>query len=439
MIYKTLMSKPLFNVLAITCAVFCLPLPAFGAHKIEVTKELYIEHPRPGTAAFVIAYYVGPALELIEIHTTMWKSDEPMLPTARYSNDNGTTWSQFKELPTIVTEQQKAVIWWWTRPILYDPGTDKCVSVWLRQTRLKEPAHKYYDHCFCRTSSDYGRSWSEPRQIIYEEGSRFDPNHPLDHDFLRHNSMYFGNNLIRNTNGTLIFAGTSVNIPEDAPDPDPTKSYGTAAKPSDARNIGSALFVGIWNESKNCYDWKSSNRVYLPRFVSRRGLMEAAVVELNDGSILVVWRGEDTDVTAGRKWYSLSKNAGRTLCKIRELRYDDHSRFYSPSSIHDLIRHSQTGALFWIGNICSEPPRGNSPRYPLVIAEVDEAIPALKKDSVTVIDDRGAGDSPRLQLSNFSVIENRRTHNFELYVTRLGADHDNFWQGDCYKYTIAIN
>ena len=34
------------------------------------------------------------------------------------------------------------------------------------------------------------------------------------------------------------------------------------------------------------------------------------------------------------------------------------------------------------------PPRANSPRYPLVIAEVDESIPALARSTVTPIDDR---------------------------------------------------
>ena len=56
-----------------------------------------------------------------------------------------------------------------------------------------------------------------------------------------------------------------------------------------------------------------------------------------------------------------------------------------------------------------------------MIAEVDEENVALKKDTVTLIDDRQDGESSYLQLSNFAVFENRENHKFELYLTRLGA------------------
>ena len=76
--------------------------------------------------------------------------------------------------------------------------------------------------------------------------------------------------------------------------------------------------------------------------------------------------------------------------------------------------------------------------YPLIIAEVDEAIPALKRKTVTLIDDRQEGESPRLQLSNFSLLENRETHTLELYLTRLGADPNDFWGADACKYTLTF-
>ena len=104
---------------------------------------------------------------------------------------------------------------------------------------------------------------------------------------------------------------------------------------------------------------------------------------------------------------------------------------------HRLIRHTVTGKLYWVGNLSAGPPRGNSPRYPLAIAEVDETIPALKRSTVTAIDDRQPGESPRLQLSNFSLLENRETHALEVYLTRIGADPGDFWGADAYKYTFT--
>ena len=44
--------------------------------------------------------------------------------------------------------------------------------------------------------------------------------------------------------------------------------------------------------------------------------------------------------------------------------------------------------LYFVGNLSRTPPEGNGPRYPFVIAEVDEEKLVQRKDSVTVIDDR---------------------------------------------------
>ena len=104
-----------------------------------------------------------------------------------------------------------------------------------------------------------------------------------------------------------------------------------------------------------------------------------------------------------------------------------------------MIRHSVTGRLYWVGNICAEPPDGNWPRYPLVIAEVDEKIPALKRSTVTAIDDRQPGQSPKLQFSNFSLLEDRETHNLELLLTTYGQDPANVRNADCYKYTLRLD
>src|SRR5438552_14033888 len=85
--------------------------------------------------------------------------------------------------------------------------------------------------------------------------------------------------------------------------------------------------------------------------LSSRGLMESETAELKDGRVLVVWRGSSTAKTPGRKFYSVSSDGGRTLSPISEWKYDDASPFYSPSSYHRMIRHSQTGKLYWLGNI----------------------------------------------------------------------------------------
>jgi len=418
-----------------------------GQPIVKVKKEFYVKHPKPGVGIGISTWYIGPGLERVETQTVIWRSDEPMEPVIRYSKDNGRTWSEFETTPPIMTFKDKYNIYWGGGQQFYDAVSKVHLSFWLRQTIFKEPLY-YYNQSFCRISDDNARSWSEPQMLKYEVGADFDPNNPLNPDYLKNNQMYPGNNIIRHSNGTIISVGTSMNIPKDAPDPDPERKYAGFGSPAGARDIGSACLIGRWDEKKRQYQWQCGQIVWVPKSVSNRGLDEAEIAELADGRVLVVWRGSDTPVTAGRKWFSVYDDGGMTLSRVQELKYDDGSRFYSPSSFHRMIRHSITGKLYWTGNICQNPPTSNHPRYPLVIAEVDEAIPALKRSTVTIIDDRQPQDSKFLQLSNFSLLENRETHNLELYLTRLGAGaiHDentfnypDFWQSDCYRYTLSFD
>ena len=397
---------------------------------VEIEREVYVKHTVPGRSRWVNAYYVGPGLEREEVHLFMAKSDTPEKPKRRRSKDNGRTWSDLEELPDVVTQEHGARIFWGVAPLFFDPESGVLVSIWLRQTKTS----RYFNHSFSRISRDSGLTWSEPKQIRYENGAVFDPDNPLDPEFLNHNRSYFGNNIIRHSSGTLIHAGAAVNVPYENPQ---GTSYDNRV-PANAKDIGSVCFVGKWNTEIEDYDWRGGNPVWVPLEISSRGLMEPDVTELKDGRVLVVWRGSNTPVTAGRKWFSVSEDGGVTLSQVRELKYDDGSQFYSPSSIHRFIRHGVTGKLYWVGNICASPPSGNSPRYPLIIAEVNESIPALKRDTVTVIDDKGSTDSPKLQLSNFSLLEDRETHAVELYLTRLGEDPEDFWGADAYKYTLTL-
>ena len=407
-----------------------------GISNPEVKREVYVKRPDPkgktpsnahyDGGALVKVYYIGPGLQREEEVAFQKISDTPENPKRRRSMDNGRTWSEYEELPPIVTRDHGVLVFWGTSTSFHDPTTNLLVSIWLRQTRVKP----YACHCSSRFSKDEGRTWSEPKFLRYEDGADFDPDNPLDLAFLKNNQAYFGNNIIRHSSGKLIHVACSVNVPYENLT---GKSYDSRV-PKDAKNIGSRCFIGEWEQAAGDYAWTPGAPVWIPLEVSARGLMEPSVVELKDGRLLVVWRGSNTPITPGRKWFSVSDDGGKTLSPVREWKYDDGTRFYSPSSIHRFIRHSVNGKLYWIGNICPKPPKGNWPREPLIIAEVDESIPALKRDTVTVIDKKGPGDSDKLQLSNFHVLENRETHELELYLTRWGG----FEGGNAYKYTLTF-
>ncbi len=405
---------------------------------VAIKKELYAKHPVPKSAAMVSVCYVGPKLERMEIHALERRDDVPDEPKFRLSTDNGRTWSGFTPMPPTLSYPKKVEVWEGSGPKLFDPEAGVLVDMWLRQIARDGTYHNF---TYSRISRDLGKTWSTPRQLRYEDGDPFDPNDPIKPAFLKRNLAYVGNNVIRHSNGTLIHAVAASNIPHDAPDPNPykIKTWDIAAG---ERSIGSRCFVGRWNTRQGDYEWTAGKPVWLPRHVSSRGMMEPEVAELSDGRVLVVWRGSnaglDIKAAPGRKWYSVSSDGGLTLSEVREWTYDDGSSFYSPSSIHRMIRHSVTKKLYWFGNITAEPPNGNSPRYPLVIAEVDEKTPSLKRNTVTAIDDRQPSQTDAVQFSNFSLLENRETHELELYLTAYGESATHIYDADAYKYTLKL-
>jgi len=96
-----------------------------------------------------------------------------------------------------------------------------------------------------------------------------------------------------------------------------------------------------------------------------------------------------------------------------------------------------------MGNICKDNPKGNSPRYPLMLGEVDRHTGCLIRDSLAVIDDIQPSESPKLTLSNFLVREERGSGDLLLHLTRLFANdfgqtkgHD--WTADAWVYRITV-
>lgn len=421
----------------------------------QVEKELYAAFPKPGMAIVVNISYIGrKGVRREEIRSFMESSDWSQTVLRRTSEDNGRTWSDFYPL-TIVSKgdgeftQGGGASQSGTGP--YDPISGCLIKpVFQRifhgapQVALKN-RRKYrtlWDHGFYQLSEDDGKTWSEAYLLKYEDGPDFDKANWGKKEFLESNEMYIGNNSIVLKNGTVIIP-SSIPIPywEDG-DEDLYKLFPTYKERSVA---GAICFIGKWNSLTENYDWKKSNSIFLPKHVSSRGLTELEICQLKSGNLLLIMRGSNTGLnikdSPGRKWFSVSSDGGLEWSEVKEMRYDTGEQFYSPASISKTIRSSKTGNLYWIGNISSELPNGNNPRYPLYIAEVDEDNISLKKETITVIDDRDINkDSEDLQLSNFSIIEDRETKNIEIYLTRLGeiAGGNDVWTANTYKYTIIL-
>jgi hypothetical protein len=419
----------------------------------KVRKELYVAYPKPGMAPITSMSYVGSGMNREEIRSFMQSSDWSESAQRRTSENNGRSWSDWMPVP-----KQTQTLGQFTQsggenqngsgP--FDPVSGRLIKpVFQRifegvpQVALKEiwkGNRLFWDHGFYQLSADNGKSWGEAFQLKYEDGADFNPVDWGNREFLLRNEMYIGN-AVALKNGSVIICAT-VPVPyKDAEDMKYPSIF-----PNNYREgcvAGAMCFVGRWNKTKMNYNWEKSNSVFLPRQVSSRGLVELDLSELKNGNLLLIMRGSNAGLdiakTPGRKWFSVSRDCGLTWSEVKDMRYDTGEQFYSPATIHKTIRSSKTGKLYWVGNINNVPPNGNSPRYPLQIAEVDENGPSFRKNTVTVIDDRDPErDSEFLQLSNFSLLEDRETKNMEIYLTRLGENGGgaDIWTANSYKYTL---
>ena len=189
--------------------------------------------------------------------------------------------------------------------------------------------------------------------------------------------------------------------------------------------------------------WRVGEPLKADAAQSSRGFSESTPVELKDGRLALLCRGSNARMTdmPGRKWLSFSENAGETWSDAVPLECDDGQPIESSATVGACFRSIKTGRLYFIGNLCArgEHADGNWPRSPLYIAEVQENPFALKRDTITVIDERGPEDSPRTQISNFRYYQDRDTGDVIVCATRFGErDAKNWKQADYYRYRVNM-
>ena len=414
----------------------------------SVKKEVRVACPQLRLAPITSMGYIGREMHLEETLSFMQSSDWGLMSLRRTSEDNGHTWSEWVTVP-IQTQKTSGQFTEsggasqsGTGP--YDPVSGRLVKPVFQRIfqgvpqialqKIWKGTKLFWDHGYYQLSGDDGRTWGEAHQLKYGEGPDFDPSDWGNQEWLRSNEMYIGNSIVLK-NGSVVI---SAMVPVPYRDKEDEKY--PSIFPNNTREgcvAGVMCFIGRWNKTDMDYNWKKSNSIFVPRQVSSRGL-GGSVIELTNGNLLLIMRGSDTAKTPGRKWFSVSRDGGHTWGDITDMRYDSGEQFYSPASDFQTIRSSKTGKLYWVGNICNEPPRGDRPRYPLQIVEIDEDGPSFRKDTVTIIDDRDPNrDSELLQLSNFSLLENRETQNIEIYMTRLGENIDP-WRAKAYKYILSF-
>jgi BNR repeat-like domain len=421
----------------------------------SVQREIYVNPPEPGAATSVKRVtYLGGGLRRREFLMTTRRSDIADAVKVRYSEDNGRTWSEPVNLSATEDREQNGVhLDEVVNATKYDPVAKRTVEMVYQRIYLGEveplmkkgwagSGKKFFDHGFYRLSDDDGRTWSERRLLTFEPGAPFDPKNWADPDYLKHNEVSGSYDAYTLSDGRIVYpVVTPVAYEED--DEDRRVCRKIPWFDSERGFVRGVMCIfGTWNPAKKDYDWTHSKPIWVPRRVSTRGLAEPVLAEFVDGTLMLDMRGSNTRLNPrlypGRRWISLSKDRGKTWSDVRDLRYDTGEQFYSPASHSRVVRSGKTGALYWIGNISSTPPSGNGPRYPLYIAEVDETNAALKKNTLTVIDDSGPTDTDGLQISNFSLLENRETKDLELFLTRYGEQPGSIYNANAYRYTLKL-
>ena len=382
-----------------------------------LTRQRHLPAGGDDLAQWCQVSYIDGGLTRCEILRTSGASDAYHEWQAHTSPDNGKTWSNARPLPDVVRQLPGGGMVTYpcgyqyddTLGILYEkrmrrlwPGLEAYTFRWGNRQ------HPFDDHTFVAENGC-------EVFLKYEDGPDYDPDNPFDPAFCRTNCAYLGVGM--------------------AFSPDGAAYYPLVCQPEGRTHTTGGVVLMRRDPSSGV--WSPSNPQYIDPDLSSRGLLEPDVAVLKNGDLLVVMRGSNTETTPGRKWMSISTDRGKTLSPVQELRYDDGSQFYSPSSIHSFVRARKNGRLYWVANIVDRPPEGNSPRYPLYIAEIDEDRVAVRKDSLVLADWRGDDEPEEVQLSNFSVLENRETLDIEIYLTRIGEVPGHFWQGAVYKYVFT--
>jgi hypothetical protein len=370
------------------------------------------------------SYYTTPeGGNLMSVCSHIRQSDTADVAYLRRSEDNGRTWSEPVAWPTRY-DHPRGTGRRHPRGGYVDPLTGRYLVVWtegvLPTDDPLEGMRQWTLHY--SVSKDGGLTERVNEQIVHQ-GPGYDPIHHMPGITVGANCLMMGDlgqRPLTRSDGVLL-------VPVQS---SPLGADGTYANPGAGYTYTDCLvLMGRWEEDGSLA-WTASERVVGDPHRSTRGLIEPTIAELADGAIFMVMRGSNDarPELPGHKWMARSYDGGQSWTMPEPWTYVDGQAFFSPSACSQLLSHS-SGRLLWVGNISPSNPAGNRPRYPLVLGEVDRESGLLIRDSVTVVDERRAGEDERLTLSNFYVREDRETGELLLHLPRFFA-HGEGWTTD---------
>jgi hypothetical protein len=346
------------------------------------------------------------------------------------SKDYGRTWSPAVEritgekLPSGMLRRHPWGGW-------VDPHTGRFIEFWLEGILPSDDPLEGLKqwNIYYTVARDDPRRHGPTHQVIHQ-GPEFDRRHPLPGVYTGRNCVMLGDH----TSQPVAMPDGRILVPVDIT---PLGPDGKPYNPTGGYTYhDTAVLHGTWN--RDALEWEMSDLVRGDPATSTRGMSEPALGVLAGGRLMLAMRGSNDrqPELPSHRWIAYSSDGGWTWTQPTPWTYTDGSPFFSPSACSQLLGHS-SGRLFWLGNITPSNPRGNRPRYPFVIGEVDMTSGSLIRDSLRVVDTLLPGEDPVLSLSNFYARENRRTGEICVHMTRLFAK-PKAWEGDAMLYSIDV-
>ena len=397
-----------------------------------ISRNVFISAPKPGVGVLGACYQASlDGQDMVSIHSTISRSDTVDMACMRHSHDGGQTWSDV--VPWITKfDHPMGTKRRHPRGGYVHPQTGRYVFFWIEGVLPTddplEGMRQWTVHY--SVSNDGGKTEIINEQIIHE-GTIYNALHPLPGVTVGKNCAMIGDlgqRPITRSDGVILVPILS----------SPTGKGGTYHNPGAGYTYTDCMvLLGHWQPDGRLL-WTCSERIVGDPMRTTRGLDEPTLAELRNDSMVMVMRGSN-DVHPewpGHKWVSRSFDKGHTWTVAQPWTYDTQEPFYSPSACSQLIPH-HSGRLFWMGNITPQNPRGNRPRYPLILGEVDRETGCLIKKSVTVIDTRKPDEHEGITLSNFYVREDSQGDLY-LYLPRLFARDPGDWTADLMVYHIVL-
>jgi len=426
---------------------------------IIVKKEILEKARTDATCEWRKQYYLeGEGLKRFESRAFEKLSDSIEYTEYRTSEDNGRTWSEWEREK--VTGRNSC-------------GKDEYEFFYDSNNRnVYNPVHKHYISCkMLRIFIDgymaaadldyaggvgfYDHGFIEVKEgdkvyeqmIAYEEGdTAFSEDTYRNESFLKQNNgLTYQMIVLRDGDILLGVEGVPMNKICAMAGVDVNQVFSERVE----EKGGFLVARGKWNPEAKRYDFTFSNPLYLTYYESTRGISEPGFMELKSGDILLTMRGSNviqpwakkmSPYLPGYKYFSISKDGGKTFTTPTPWHFNTREVVYSSSTYSRIFRSIKNDKVYWVGNI-TDPVNtyGNYPRYPLCIVEIDEEWGVAKKETLTIIDTKSEGEGENVQFSNFCILQNRENGDVEILLTKLEQFKDrSVFEGDVMKYTIVL-